>query len=83
VWRELDRMTRGHGPALGSNIVDVALAVFALYLDQVQVDKRIFDSAARAAKEHALLLNIHSKVFRTTGSDYQKLYKELERIVND
>jgi hypothetical protein len=38
AWRELDRMTRGHGPALGSNIADVALAVFALYLDKVQVE---------------------------------------------
>jgi hypothetical protein len=82
AWRELDRMTRGHGPALGSNIVDVALAVFALYLDYVQVDKRIFDSARRAAKAHPLLLNIQSKMFRTTGSNYQKLYKELESLAN-
>jgi hypothetical protein len=80
AWREIDRMTRGHGPALGSNIVDAALAVFALYLDNVQVDKRIFDSAGRAATAHPLLSNIQSKMFRTTGRNYQKLYAELERI---
>ena len=65
----------GHGPALGSNIVDLALAVFALYLDYVQVDKRIFDSAGQAATTHRLLLNVQPRVFRTTGSNYEKLYK--------
>jgi hypothetical protein len=69
AWRELDRMTRGHGPALGSNILDVALAVFALYLDHIQVDKRMFDSAGRAATAHPLLLNFQPKMFRTSGSN--------------
>jgi Helix-turn-helix domain len=68
---ELDLMTRGHGPALGSTIVDVALAVFALYLDYVQVDKRIFGSAGRAATAHPLLLNLQTKMLRTIGSNYQ------------
>jgi hypothetical protein len=76
-------MTRDYGPARGSNIVDVALAVLALYLDYVQVDKRIFDSAGRAATAHPLLLNVQRRMFRTTGSDYQKLYEELERIASD
>jgi hypothetical protein len=75
-------MTRGHGPALGSNILDVALAVFAVYLDHIQVDKRIFDSAGRAVTAHPLLLNVQRKMFRTSGSNYQKLYKDLERIAN-
>jgi hypothetical protein len=82
AWRELDSLTRNHGPALGSNIVDLALAVFALYLDYVQVDKRIFDSAGRATKKHSLLSTFQSKMFRTTGRNYQKLYAELEGIAN-
>jgi hypothetical protein len=75
-------MTRDYGPARGSNIVDVALAVFALYLDYAQVDKRIFDSVGRAASAHPLLLNFQSKMFRTTGSNYQKLYKKLASLAN-
>lgn len=82
AWREIDRMTRGHGPALGSTILDVALAVFALYLESVQVDKRIFDSAGRAATAHPLLSTIQSKMFRTTGRNYQKLHADLQRIAN-
>jgi hypothetical protein len=82
AWRELDRVTRNHGPALGSNIIDLALAVFALYLDKVQVDKRIFDSAGRTVAAHPLLIDVQSRMFRTTGSNYRKLCAELEGATN-
>jgi hypothetical protein len=38
--------------------------------------------SGRAATAHPLLLDFQPKMFRTSGSNYQKLYKDLERIAN-
>jgi hypothetical protein len=41
VWRELDRVIRSYGKADDGNLTDLMLAPLALYLEKVQVDRRI------------------------------------------
>jgi hypothetical protein len=80
VWRELDRIIRSYGRADGGNLTDLMLAPLALYLEKVQVDGRVFDCARSAKKSNSLLSNLQARMFRTTGSDHEKLYIELDKL---
>jgi len=80
VWRELDRVVRSYGKADDGNLTDLMLAPLALYLEKVQVDRRIFDCARRAKESNPLLSGLQTRMFRTTGSDHGKLYREMEKL---
>jgi hypothetical protein len=80
VWRELDRIIRSYGKADDGNLTDLMLAPLALYLEKVQVDGRVFDCTRRAKKSNPLLSDLQAGMFRTTGSDHEKLYRELEKL---
>ncbi len=46
-------------------MIDFPLAAFALYIDKVQVDKRVLHQAEMAANKNRFLERIHNNLFRT------------------
>lgn len=66
AWFELDQAARSNMPAAqGSNMIDFPLAAFALYVDKVQVDKRVLHQAEMAATQNPFLERIRRNLFRT------------------
>jgi hypothetical protein len=67
TWFAFDEAARSNMPtAQGGVMIDFPLAAFALYVDKVQVDKRVFHQAEMAAKRNPFLERIRANVFRAT-----------------
>jgi hypothetical protein len=62
----LDRVAKSNEQrADGSNMIDFPLAALALYIDRVQVDKRVLNHVEVAAKKIPFLDRIRANVFPT------------------
>jgi hypothetical protein len=65
AWFALDAAARSNMPtAQGSNMIDFPLAAFALYIDKVQVDKRVLHQAEMAANKGPFLERVYKNLFR-------------------
>lgn len=75
VRREVDTAVKRLQKAEGSSLMDKFMLPFALYLDAMEVDKRIMDCVRQAAREHPLLSRVKSRIFRkrNLGDVAQKL----------
>lgn len=78
VWQKLDRAIRRLPKAESGNVNDKMIATFGLYVDYIQLDKRIRNCVIQIARRSELFAGIQSKLI-TTG-DYSSLILELERI---
>jgi hypothetical protein len=66
AWFEFDQAARSNMPTpQGSNMIDFPLAAFALYVDKVQVDKRVLHQAEMAARQNPFLEKVRRNLFRT------------------
>jgi hypothetical protein len=66
AWFALEEeITKNHPKADGGNMIDFPLAALGLYVDHVEVDKRVLDALQKAARKTALLNGILSKAFRS------------------
>jgi hypothetical protein len=66
AWFELDQAARSNMPTpQGSNMIDFPLAAFALYIDKVQVDRRVLHQAEMAANKNSFLRRVRANLFRT------------------
>lgn len=79
AWFALDAAARSNMPtAQGSNMIDFPLAAFALYIDKVQVDKRVLHQAEMAANKAPFLERVYKNLFRT--KDLQDLLSALTAL---
>jgi hypothetical protein len=79
AWFALDEAARSNMPtAQGSNMIDFPLAAFALYIDKVQVDKRVLRQAEMAVRKNPWLERIYKNLFRT--KDLQHLLSVLNSL---
>jgi hypothetical protein len=62
VWQEIDRRVRKLKRAEMGNLNDKHICAFGLYVDALNVDKRMAELLRQAAKDHALLRQVHAKV---------------------
>jgi hypothetical protein len=77
AWFEFDRAARSNMPTpQGSNMIDFPLAAFALYVDKVQVDKRVLHQAEMAARQKPFIERVRKNLFRTP--DLKSLLRELK-----
>jgi hypothetical protein len=66
AWFAFDHAAKSNQPiAEGSNMIDFPLAALALYIDKVQVDRRILHQAQMIARKNPFLERIRENVFRT------------------
>lgn len=78
VWHELDRAIRRFPKAETGNVNDKMMAIFGLYVDHIQVDKRIRHCVTQLAPKSELFALIKSRLI--AAGDYVSLVRELERI---
>lgn len=79
VWREVDReIKRNLKRAEGSSLADKMLLPFALYVDALEVDKRILHCVRQAAERCDLVKTTEARVFRT--SNLSDLAAKLESL---
>jgi hypothetical protein len=65
AWFAIEREAKSNMPtAEGGNMIDFPLAAFALYIDKVQVDKRVLNHIEVAARKNPFLERILPNVFR-------------------
>ncbi len=64
VWREVDRAVKRLAKAEGSSLNDKMILPFALYVDALEVDKRIMDCVRQSAPRSALVQQIQPRIFR-------------------
>ncbi len=69
VWQEIDRRLRQLPKAETGNMHDKYAASFGLYVDVLNVDKRIADIIRQAAREHPLLETLHKRIPKRRGFD--------------
>lgn len=69
VWREVDREIKRLARAEGSSLTDKMLLPFSMYLDAVEVDKRIHHCVRQAAKRCPLLKQVEQKIFKSGEID--------------
>lgn len=65
VWRELNRALKRLKNVEGSSLNDAKIAPFALYVDALETDKRVYDCVRQAAQVNPLLRLVSTRVFRT------------------
>jgi hypothetical protein len=66
AWFALDQAAKSNMPtAEGSNMIDFPLAAFALYIDKVQVDRRVLHQARMAANRNPFFERVYKNLFRT------------------
>jgi hypothetical protein len=66
AWFELDEAARSNMPSpQGSTMIDFPLAAFGLYVDRVQVDRRVLHQAKMAASKNPFLERVSKNLFRT------------------
>lgn len=76
VWHELDRAIRRLPKAEAGNINDKMVAAFGLYVDHIQLDKRIRHFVNELAPKSELFALIQSRLI--AGGDNASLVRELE-----
>jgi hypothetical protein len=64
AWREVDRAVKRLAKAEGSSLNDKMMLPFALYVDALEVDKRIMDCVRQSASRSALVQQIRPRIFR-------------------
>ena len=69
VWQEVDRRLRQFPKAETGNMHDKYAASFGLYVDVLNVDKRIADIIRQAAREHPLLETLNKRIPKRRGFD--------------
>jgi hypothetical protein len=79
AWFAFDQAARSNMPTpQGSNMIDFPLAAFALYIDKVQVDKRVLHQAEMAARQNPFLERVKRNLFRT--ADLKSLLSALKSL---
>lgn len=79
AWFAFDQAAKSNMPtAKGGNMIDFPLAAFALYIDKVQVDKRVFHQVEMAANKNLFLERIKANIFR--AKDLKSLLSVLKSI---
>ena len=79
AWFAFDQAAKSNMPtAKNENMIDFLLAAFALYVDKVQVDKRVFHQAEMAANKNPFLERIKANMFR--AKDLKSLLNVLKSI---
>jgi hypothetical protein len=79
AWFAFDQAAKSNKPtAEGSGMIDFPLAALALYLNKVQVDKRVLHQAEAAARKNPWLERIHRNLFRS--KDVQDLLSVLNSL---
>jgi hypothetical protein len=74
VWRELDRRLGQLPKASASDMNDVTIAAFGLYVDHIEVDKRVAELVRQASGQKLLDL-LNSRLLHYRG------YKELAKLL--
>jgi hypothetical protein len=67
VWQEIDRRIKALKRAEIGNLNDKHISAFGLYVDVLNVDKRIAEILRQAAKNHALLRRVYAAVPQARG----------------
>src|SRR5260370_38414234 len=67
VWQEIDRRIRNLKRAEIGNLNDKHIPAFGLYVDVLNVDKRIAEILRQAAKNHTLLRQVYDSVPEKRG----------------
>jgi hypothetical protein len=79
AWFEFDQAARSNMQTpQGSNMIDFPLAAFALYVEKVQVDKRVLHQVKVAAGRNPFLERVKRNIFKT--SDLRSLLSVLKSI---
>jgi hypothetical protein len=80
VWSGLSRALLKLPKAESGNLNDKSIVPFGLYVDSLQVDKRIRDAIRRVARSSKLFATLQSKLFE--GTDYKRLCEEIDDLAN-
>jgi hypothetical protein len=80
IWQGLSRALLKLPKAERGNVNDKSIVPFGLYLDRLQVDKRIRDAIRRVARSSNLFATLQSKLFEAT--DYKRLCEEIDDLAN-
>ena len=78
VWRDMDRAIHGLPKAETGNVNDKMILGFGLYVDHIQLDKRIRHYVTQLSPKSELFSLINSRLL--AGGDHASLVRELEII---
>ena len=78
MWSGLSRALLKLPKAESGNLNDKSILPFGLYVDGLQVDKRIRDAIRRTARASTLFGVLQTKLFKTT--DYGGLQMEIDNL---
>ena len=78
VWREVDRAMKNSSKAAASNLNDMSIISFALYVDALECDKRVREFVRQAAGRHPLIAVMEKRLVK--WKNYADLTQQLERI---
>jgi hypothetical protein len=67
VWRQTDQAMKTLKKAEGSSINDAMIVPFALYIDAVEVDKRVFHCVQQRRSRHPLMDTVFARLFCSKG----------------
>jgi hypothetical protein len=67
VWRQTNQAMKTLKRAEGSSINDEMIVPFALYVDAVEVDKRVFHCVQQRRSRHPLMDKAASRLFCSRG----------------
>jgi hypothetical protein len=81
VWRHVDHVRKNVGRAAGSDLNDRYLVPFGLYVDGIEVDKRMKDAVKRARKDsHVFDIITHRILSHDRGKGYGGLVSALKNL---
>jgi len=80
VWRDVDHAVKRLPKAESGNVNDKLIVPFGLYVDGLQLDKRIRNCVSEQARKSKLMAIIRSRL--VSGGDYQRLASELDVIAS-
>jgi hypothetical protein len=78
VWREVDRAMKSSAKANASNVNDLSMIGFALYVDALECDKRVREFVRQGVTRHPLLAVVEKRLVK--WKNYADLRRQLERI---
>lgn len=78
VWQEVDRAMKRLQKAEASSLNDKWMVPFSLYVDAMEVDKRVLDCVKQAAARHPLLKQVQSRLFRSR--DLKDLSEKIDAL---
>lgn len=78
IWRFLDEHVRQDSRARGSNLTDKQLSCWGIYLDGIEVDKRMREYIRQGTANNSIIDALSQRLIR--GGTYRKLLQELEKI---